>query len=206
MSVLSWDLNAGGNGEKAEFTKFPVGITRIRVIDPTPHFRWTHWMPQFNKSVNCPGVKTCPIDQIRQRQKQNGETQTYSTRRAFTMNIWNYETNRVEIMENGVTFMEDLKMIMQDAKEDGKELSDLVLKIRRTGTKADDTKYRIDIVGDAKEELPTEGVIDLTEYFKPNTPEQIAKLVNVVENFQDAWKEIMTSGNDEQDEEDFEVR
>lgn len=208
MTMLSWDLNAGSNNaDKAEFTKFPVGITRIRVIDPAPHIRWTHWMPQFNKSVNCPGVRACPIDDLTARQKQNGLKPSYNATRRYAMNIFNYETNRVEVMDQGKTFMEDLKMIMQDAVSEGKQLSDLVLKVRRTGTSKDDTKYRIDILEDAKEPMP-EGAIDLVEYLKPNTPEQLVKLISVEGNYDEAWKEIMTNQEDEKqdEEEDYEVK
>ena len=65
---MSWDFEINSGGAKAEFTKFPVGVTRIRVIDDEPNVRWTHWIQQHKRSINCPG-KDCPICEIRRYQK-----------------------------------------------------------------------------------------------------------------------------------------
>lgn len=200
--TIGWDLDAGGGGgDKAEFTKFPVGTTRIRILDPAPHIRWTHWMNQFRRSVNCPGMRECPIDDIIDKQKANGEKPTYARGRRYAMNVWNYDTNRAEIMEQGKTFFEDLNMIRQDLDEEKKALSDVVLRVRRTGTDAENTKYRIDVQGDAEEPLHT-NTVDLMEYFKPHTVEQITRLLNG-----EAWDDVMTSqtadehgGNDTDEE------
>src|SRR6185312_12573485 len=86
MSTVSWDLDAGG-GQKAEFTKFPPGTTRIRVLDGAPHIRWTHWMQKFGRSINCPGMKVCPIDDIIDKQKANGEKATYTRGRRYAINV-----------------------------------------------------------------------------------------------------------------------
>jgi hypothetical protein len=51
MSTFSWDVDSNtgsGNSEKANFAKFPEGITRIRVIDDAPYQRWTHFMKKSN--------------------------------------------------------------------------------------------------------------------------------------------------------------
>lgn len=195
---ISWDLD--GN-DKVEFTKFPAGTTHIRVLDNAPHIRWTHWMNGVTKdgkgrSVNCPGIKICPIDDIISKQKANGEQPKYNQSRRFAMNIFNYETNRVEIMEQGKTFMEDLKMVMADLKEDGKDLSDVKLKIRRTGTGREDTKYRIDIDSDVTDPIP-DGVTDLMEYFKPHTVEQINRLLKG-----EKWEDVMSEGTQEESDND----
>lgn len=187
MTNLTWDLDGGASGgSKVEFTKFPVGATRIRVLDPAPHVRWTHWMQKFKRSINCPGMKVCPIDDIINKQKANGEVPTYTRSRRYAINIFNYETGKVEVMEQGKTFMEDLKMIMSDLADDNKTLSDVVLKVRRTGTGKDDTKYRIDQAGDAEGNPPVEGITDLQEYFKPHTVEQITRLLKGEE-----WDDVM---------------
>jgi len=211
-----WDFDKGSkDGQKAEFTKFPVGVTRIRVIDEAPHIRWVNWMPQFRRSVNCPG-KDNPIRTIRQQQKANGQEYTYSMAKRFAMNIINRDTGKQEIMEQGVTFFEDLRDIMTDLKEKGKALSDVDLKVRRRGTGKDDTSYRVDV----DEEIPLSAddqkmigtKLDLEEYFKPNSAEQILKLLNVTANtpqeYQDAWVEVMTEGKEDTtstEEEDIEV-
>lgn len=211
MANTGWDFETGGgSGKKAEFTKFPAGITRIRVLDDAPHVRWTHWLQQHKRSINCPG-KGCPICEVRRQQKANKEPYTYAMQRRFSMNIYNIETNRVEIMEQGIGFFEDLRDIMSDIQEDGKKLNDAILKVRRRGTGKDDTSYRID-----KEEIEPlsvdeaiklkEDVTDLNEYFKPHTNEQILRIISG-----EAWDVVMKADNDKDtndvnDNEDFEVR
>jgi hypothetical protein len=201
--VQSWDFDSvggSGGGKKTEFTKFPVGVTRIRIIDPAPHIRWVHWMNQFQRSVNCPG--NCPIDDIRRRQKANNEQYTYNMQKKFSINIINRETGQQEIMEQGVTFFEDIRDLMEDLKDDGRTLLDVDLRVKRRGTGKDDTTYRIDI--DEKYPLTdddkkmVEAKKDLKEYFKPHTNEQILALLQVKENFKEAWAEITGegSGND----------
>jgi hypothetical protein len=187
MGNTGWDLDGGMGGSKAEFTKFPVGATRIRIVDSAPFIRWTHWLNQYKRSVNCPGMKVCPIDDIINKQKANGETPTYNRSRRYAINVYNYETGRMEIMEQGKTFFEDLKLVMQDLHEDGNVLSDAILRVRRTGTGKDDTKYRIDVQEITDEGLPTEGIVELEEFFKPHTVEQITRILNG-EDFDEVMK------------------
>lgn len=204
----NFDTNTGGNGKKAEFTKFPAGITKIRVLDDAPNIRWTHWLQQHKRSVNCPG-KGCPICEIRKQQKANKEPYTYAMGRRFAMNIFNLETNKVEIMEQGVGFFEDLRDVMNDIQSDGNVLKDAILKVRRRGTGKDDTSYRIDkedVQPLSAEELAKfqEDSIKLDEYFKPHTNEQILRIISG-----EAWDEVMKSEQEEPtntESEDFEVR
>lgn len=194
---MSWNFST--NNGKAEFTKFPVGITRIRIIDEAPHIRWVHWMPVHKRTVNCPG-KDCPICEIRRQQRTNKEPYTYGVSRRFTMNIFNYETGKIEIMEQGITFFEDLRDLKDDLEEENKTLQDAIIKVRRRGTGKDDTSYRLDIDGQAEEDLPTEEITDLIEYFKPHTNEQILRLVNG-----ETWEEVFPI-NVEEEKEVIEVR
>lgn len=210
--MQTWDFDKGNeskDSKKANFTKFPVGVTRIRILDDAPFVRWTHWMPQFKRSVNCPG-RGCPICEIRKQQKANGEKHTYGMSRRFAINIYNYETQLQEIMEQGITFFEDLRDLMMDLREKGKDLKDAVLKVRRRGTDKDDTSYRVDIdviepMGTAEQDAMN-SKIDLPDYFKPHTPEKILKLLQVRENHIEAWNEIMSEGSDESDESQEEIQ
>ena len=196
--MSGWDL--GGNGgeerKKAEFAKFPVGITRIRILDEIPFTRWTHFLNKFKRSINCPG-RGCPICEIRKNQKANKETQTYAMARRIAINIYNYETKRVEIMEQGVTFFEDLRDLMQDLTEDGKQLRDAIIKVRRRGEGKDDTSYRLDVdkiepLADEEITKMSEDLTDLSEYFKPHTNEQILRIVNGED-----WEDVMKSAVEE---------
>lgn len=216
---MGWDFNEGQ--DKTNFTKFSVGITRIRILDEEPMVRWIHWMGQYQKSVNCPG-RGCPIDEIRKQQKANGEDYTYNMGRRFTINVYNHDTNRAEIMEQGITFFEDLRDVMTDLTDQGKKLKDVILKVRRRGSTKDDTSYRIDI--DVEEPLSVpeidayDNLVDMKEYFKPHNPAQILKLLQVraetPEKYKEAWNEIMKaeepasheSDNVDLPEEDIEVR
>lgn len=203
--MSGWDLDSGSNGggQEVDFTKFPVGVTKIRVVDVAPHQRWTHWMPQFRRSVNCPG-RGCPIDEIRRQEKANGVPYSYNMTKRFALQIINRETGKLEIMEQGKTFMEDLRDLMNDLREDGKSLSDVDIKVRRRGTDANDTTYRLDIdeeypLSDNDKKL-AENKLDLNEYFKPHTPEQIMKLLEVraetPDGYREAWNNIMKDGEE----------
>lgn len=198
MTQAGWDFNVGSGGgdkQKIDFTKFPVGITRIRVIDDAPSVRWVHWMPKHSRSINCPG-KGCPICEIRKQQKANKETYTYQMGRRFAINIINRETNRHEIMEQGLTFFEDLRDLMTDLAESNKSLKDADIKVRRRGEGKDDTSYRLDIdsespLSEADQEI-LQNKIDLLEYFKPHTNEQILRVISG-----EAWEDVMKSNQDD---------
>jgi len=132
----------------------------------------------------------------------------------FAISIINRDTNQLEIMEQGITFFEDIRDLMNDLKEEGRSLTDVDLKVKRRGTGKDDTTYRVDIdakipLTDADKEM-IKGKRDLDEYFKPNPPEQILKLLNVKadspQGYLDAWVEIMTEGTDDNKEEEIEVK
>lgn len=193
---MSWDFESNGGG-KAEFTKFPVGVTRIRIIDDEPFVRWTHWLPAFKRSVNCPG-KGCAICEIRKKQKANKEQYSYAMGRRFAIQILNRETGKLEICEQGIGFFEDLRDVMNDLREKGKSLKDVDIKVRRRGTGKDDTSYRIDV----DEEYPLsdadiillDGAIDLAEYMKANTPEQTIRLVNG-----ESWDDVMKPENNDEE-------
>lgn len=196
---MSWNFDSGNsNSVKAEFTKFPVGVTRIRVIDSEPHIRWTHWMDNIRKSVNCPG-QGCPICAIRKAQKANGEQYTYGMSRRFAINILNLETQKLEIMEQGVGFFEDLRDLKSDLEQDNKALIDAIIKVRRRGTDRDNTSYRLDIdevseLTETQKEM-IKNRINLAEYFKPHTVEQLTRLIGG-----ESWESVMKSGNDDDEE------
>lgn len=203
---MSWNLEgSSGNKNKAEWTKFPVGITRIRVIDDAPSARWTHWLNQHKRSVNCPG-RGCPICDIRKQQKANKEPYTYNMTRRFAINILNRDTRKVEIMEQGINFFEDLRDLMEDLKAQGKTLLDVDIRVKRRGTGKDDTSYRLDL----DEEYPLteedkslmENKVDLSEFFVPNTPEQILRLISG-----EPWDDVIKSDTSENDtEEEIELQ
>ena len=195
--MSGWDFgsktqdSSSGSGKK-NFTKFPNGITYIRILDAEPHMRWIHWMPQFKRSVVCPG--NCPIDKIRKREKEAGLEYTYNMQRKFSMNIFNHGTDQLEIMDEGITFMEELRDVREELLDEGINIFDVILKVKKRG--GDKVSYRIDV--DKREplsELEQEAFESRTyfaEYFKSTTVEQIQALLEVKENHSEKFIEIMT--------------
>ena len=204
MSGWSFETS-GGNNKKQEFTKFPEGITKIRIIDVEPVERWTHWMARDKRSINCPG-KGCPICEIRKQEKANKLPYTYLMTRRFALQVLNRNTNKLEIMEQGITFFQDLRDVMELLATQNKSLIDVDLQVRRRGSGKDGTSYRIDVAEEytltAEDVKMVEEKIDLKEYFTPHTPEQITRVVAG-----EKFDEVMY-GDDNKDsdtEEEFEV-
>lgn len=192
MSLQGWNLDAGTNGKKNNFTKFPEGITRIRILDEVPFMRWTHWLPQFSRKITCPGFG-CPIDELIKQAKANGDTPPYSSSRAFGLNIFNQDTNQREIMEEGVTMFEQLKNAIEDAIEDNpsKGINDFIFKVRKRmgGNGRATWTVSLDSVADFTEAEVTakEERVELAELFKAPTIEQVQELLLVQATTRDEY-------------------
>lgn len=202
---LGWNLNdnnGGGGGNKSSFTRFPEGITRIRVLlaeGEAPFMRWAHWMPQFQRKVTCPG--NCPIDELIRIAKANKQTPTYQNSRNFSLNIWNYDTNKAEILEEGITMIEALQdgieEVIADYLEDNPgadvRVSDFVLKVRKKMGSTGKNTWRVtlDTVAPMEEEVEKAFInrVNLVEYFKKPTNEQIRELLSVSATTPDEYKE-----------------
>lgn len=193
---MSWDTafeeNGGSNTEKMEFVKFPEGITRLRVIGTAPHTRWTHWMPQFKRSVNCPG-QGCPICNLIKDAKANGETSRYNTQKKFAILAINRETGKVEILDQGKQFFEDLREVRGDNLAAHGEMSNYDIKVKRRGTTKDDTTYRVDFLEasplSSDDEKLAKNAPSLDEYFQPHPREAIVRILNG-EAFDEVMKDV----------------
>ena len=206
-----WNLEDSGSdsGVKQEYTTFPVGITRIRVIDEIPVKKFIHWIQDQKRAVTCPG-RGCPICEISRRQKANKEPQTYNMAKRLGMQVINRETGSREIMEQGITFYKDLEAVMEDLADDEQELIDADLRVKRRGTGKDDTVYRIDVdkvepLSESDKALIAEKV-DLEEFFKPHPPEMIQRIIDG-EQYDEIIGEYMNKDKKEEpaDDEEFEV-
>jgi hypothetical protein len=161
--------------------------------------RWTHWWPTSKRSINCPG-KDCPICEVRRAAKANKQPQVHGMSRRFAINVINRETNRAEIMEQGVGFFEELRDLRTDLLAEKKDLTDVDLKVRRRGTGQDDTSYRIDI-DEEKQLSPSDKEMiknktNLEEYFKAHEPAQILRLLQG-----EKWEDVFASkAQDAQDD------
>jgi hypothetical protein len=159
-------------------------------VDDAPFQRWTHFLRKHKRSVNCPG-RGCPICEIRKQEKANGIKQhTYDMSKRFVMHVINRETNRLEMIEMGKTFVQDLKDLMTDLGEEKLLLVDADIKVRRRGMTKDDTSYRLDI--GEKSPLSPEDLkllankVDFEEYFAPHDPDKILRVLNGEE-----WADVM---------------
>lgn len=207
--MSGWDFDKSPKGDKKErkYTKFAPGVTRIRLLNDAPEVKWIHWMTKFNKAVTCPG-KDCPICEIRRQQKANGQQPSYNMSRRLYLNVYNLDTNQVEMMEQGVSFFEDLRDLKEDVVSKGKKLSDAIIRVKRRGEGKDDTSYRLDIdeiVPLSKEEWETytPQMEDLAELSKPTEPSQILELLNGK-----TWEEVFAKNDSDESEEkeDFQLK
>ena len=221
--MLNWNLNEGntssGGGNKINFTKFPEGVTKIRVLladGEAPFMRWAHWMPQFSRKVTCPG--NCPIDELIKVAKANGQTPPYGNSRNFSVNIWNYDTGRAEVLEEGITMIEALKDGIEEAISEYLEdnpgtklqICDLVLKVRKKMGSTGKNTWRVtlDSVATMEENVweAHNNRVDFAEYYKPPTHQQIRELLMVQASTKDEYLEqynrIMGYGTKQEQEDE----
>lgn len=191
-SASAWDdamQDGESNKEKVEFTKLAEGITFFRVLDEAPHVRWTHWMNQHKRSINCPGYN-CPICAVRRQQKAAGEEYTINMAKRYSINIINRSTGNLEILDQGRTFFDELRDFNRE-----QDLREYDIKAKRKGMDTS-TTYRLDKEEPAplsEDDLAiTDKTIDLAEYLAPHTPEQIQRILNGED-----WNTVMSGESEE---------
>ena len=165
---------------------------------------WTHWIMREKRSIYCPG-HGCPICDIRKKQKENKEPYTYGVARRLRMYVYNYETNRIELLEQGVTFFEELLDLKKEAEKEGKELKDIIFKIKRKGATKENTSYRIDLdeyspINLEDDMYNVKDLMPLNDMFKPHEPEKILQILDGK-----SWAEVFISENDEEKKDELTV-
>ena len=193
---MSWDFDKKDIGAKINYTKFPVGITKVRFLSDAPHQKWAHYIAKEKRTINCPG-KGCPICEIRQKQKANDEAYTYPMSRRMSMYLFNYDTNQYEVCEQGSNFYKELRDLKDEIEKGGNMLHDAIIKVKRRGSAKDDTSYRLDIdrVDGLQDEMK-KGFTELTALSELSKPHTIEQITNVVQGM--PWDEVM--GYDKKDE------
>lgn len=193
--------NTGGN--KVEFSKFEAGTTTtIRCLTSEPVVRWSHFIQSAKRSITCAGKTKCPICEANEKAKASGLTAPWSTIKKFALIVYNYATERVEILEQGTGFFEQLYAFHTD--EDLGDLKGYDIKVKRMGVKTN-TSYSL-IPGVKKEfnaeefgvninELP-----DLNKHFTPPTREQTLALMEGK-----SPNEVFGNNNEDNKEKDEEV-
>ena len=98
---------------------------------------------------------------------------------------------------------------MTDLVDKKKTLLDADVKVRRRGEGKDDTSYRLDIdeiypLTQQETDMISEKRIELSEYFKPHTNEQILRILQG-----EKWEDVMKSQTEDtpsEDDEDIEIQ
>ena len=111
-----WDevlREGGGNGQKTDFTKLQNGVTELRFLDAEPFARWAHWMNNCKRNVSCIGTE-CPICDAIKTAKKAGTKTPYSSNRKFAMHVYNFNTGKVEIIEQGKNFFTQLHALHEE--------------------------------------------------------------------------------------------
>jgi hypothetical protein len=202
---MSWDSAMSQESKreekaKVEFVKLPEGITILRVVGDAPHTRWTHWMPASKRSANCPG-KDCPICDVVKKEKAAKVTNPrYNTQKRFSILVLNRETKRVEVLDQGRKFFEELADIRTDNMMKLGEMSNYDIKVKRRGSTSEDTSYRIDTdeaypITDADKAL-IDAHVSLEEYFKPHPVEALLRVM-AGESFDEVMKDFVDSDGEE---------
>lgn len=195
---MAWnDVINGGKGNeqgKLDYTKFEAGKpTKIRIMDAEPVSKWRHWIQASKRSVTCLG-KGCPVCETIKQQKEAGMTPTYSSSFKHTIHVYNKTTNKLELLEQGKGFFEQLLGYMNAIGD----LRDFDLTVTKNGSGKNTTYV---IIPGAKEEV-TEEIKALYEANKCDIEEKIkAYTVEQTRGFMEGKdpKEIFAD-NDEESE------
>ena len=127
---MSWnDVRNESTREKIPYTKFPEGLTKIRILDAEPYSWWQHWIPSTMTGVTCPGGD-CPICDVIKKQKEAGTSLTFNNSRRHALRIWNYSTNQMEVMIQGRGFMQNILALHEEVGD----IRTYDIKIKRSGT------------------------------------------------------------------------
>ncbi len=203
---MSWDLvgtDNGGAKKDKKYLKLGQGTTKIRIIDAAPAVRWTHWIQEANNgrgsSVNCPGGNNeCPLcaDISAKKTLPKEQRSKYSSRKMHCLNVYNYETNQVELLDEGVKIFNSIKMLMVEMGD----VRDYNIKIMKQGQGLGNVTYQVipefppapltpeiqALVGNP------DNLMDVQMHCKPNSIEQINQLMQGK-----SFKDIFTEQNNE---------
>lgn len=185
---MAWlDVNNNGNGgssTEVKYVKFPVGKTKLRVLDAEPYSRWTHWIKAANAgkgmSVDCIG-KGCPVCRAIVEDKKAKREKRYSSSKSHAINVLVKDqlgtaVNEVQILDKGNSIFG----MMADIMSESGDLRGYDLTITRRGESLGEISYTVLPVypptplTDSEKALEK---VDIKEMRKPLTAEQIEVLM-----------------------------
>lgn len=169
--TMSWDAVQGqgseGSRDKSHLSIKSSQTVKIHILlnpGEEPISYWTHYLRNARRSVICPGRDTCPICK---------QGIIKSTRR-HAVNVYDYDSNSVKILEQGQTVMQQLKLIYDQYQGlDGVDIT-----IRRIG-EGRETTYTV-IPMPLASPFPHTNLerFEIAILKTPNTPEEIQTLLN----------------------------
>lgn len=174
-----WDevlKEGGGSSTKTDFTKLGNGITELRFLDDEPFVRWAHWLNNCKRNISCIGAN-CPVCESIRASKQAGIKSPYSSNRKFAMHVYNFNTGKSEILEQGKNFFAQLHALHEEIGD----IRNYNVKVKTQNAGSTDVMHTLIPV--APSELPEdvlENVKELKpfdEIFKKPTREQIIDLM-----------------------------
>ena len=174
---MGWEeVGAKTEGEKSgvRFTKIATGKTVLRILDEAPISQWKHWVPALSRSISCLG-NGCPICNDMKEKKQNNGKSLFTSIRTHTINVWNYATEQVEILEKGNSIFEQIKTLNFEVGD----VREYDITIVRKGEGRLDTTYMV--MPGTKSKLPEEILAkekyDLAKFRELMTVEQVQEIV-----------------------------
>ena len=172
--------NGGSEKKEVNFVSIADKETVVlRVLSEEPISRWSHWIPSVKRSFTCLG-KGCPVCEIIKQDKANKANARYSSSKRHSLIVWNYATKRVEVLEQGNDFFQNLLAFVEDP--DLGDLRDYDIKITRRGT-GKDTSYTVipcakkRVSKEVEDAFATCG-IDLEKYYAPCTSQQMIDILS----------------------------
>lgn len=176
---MGWgDVNQAKGGSQDEIQLTPNTARTVHVLlkpGEEPLSFWTHYIPskvagKKGRVVICPGKDQCPAC----------AAGAYQTRRRHAINVYDYETRAVKILEQGAKVFQQLRMIFEQYGS----FDTIDVSIKRVGDRRDNTDYIVIPIPRAEpfdKELIKHGVFPLEAHKAPFSPEQIETIIAQME-------------------------
>jgi len=165
--------SGGGVAKENKLELVPGTSKKVRFLLPNnsePYSVWTHYIPNFNpgvkakgKIVYCPGMGVCPAC-------GNPE---FRTRLTHIVNVFDYSTNSVKILETGNMIMKQAKML----KDQFGTLDAVDIVINRTGA-GTNTSYTIITLPVTANLPPDIQLFDLPSMYVTTSVEEVTKTMS----------------------------
>ena len=174
------------------------GITELRFLDEEPFVRWAHWIQPAKRNISCLGAN-CPVCNAIKSAKKAGVKSPYNSNRKFAMHVYNFKTNRVEMLEQSKTFFASLLALHQEVGD----IRNYNIKVKTQNAGTTDVLHTLlpcpptELSDDIKEQC--KDLKPFEEIFKVATPDQVLDLMN------GKSPEEVFSNNTSEDDEKFEI-